>query len=242
MSIAPLHAFREATGASARIIERDGRRIGYVHVWASVGQESVQALSGALGTLGVTPPGVVVGLIYPKNPAIHSVRPPERRGVDGVIIDMRGRIGGYMGTAGRYLEILDPRGPYLSSSGSHRPSLRGRTAVLIDRRTRSTAELFVSAYKRERLGPLIGTRTAGAVSGAGAWVMPGGNVLTLAVSGFKVDGEVLEGPGIAADIEVARPIPYAAGADPVLEAALDHLARVPPQPSQPAPEPLRGQW
>ena len=40
MSIAPLHAFREATRASARVIERDGRRIGYVHVWASVGEES----------------------------------------------------------------------------------------------------------------------------------------------------------------------------------------------------------
>ena len=40
MSIAPLHAFREATGASARVIERDGRRIGYVHVWASVGEDS----------------------------------------------------------------------------------------------------------------------------------------------------------------------------------------------------------
>ena len=39
MSIAPLHAFREATGASARVIDRDGRRIGYVHVWASVGEE-----------------------------------------------------------------------------------------------------------------------------------------------------------------------------------------------------------
>ena len=39
MSIAPLHAFREATRASARVIDRDARRIGYVHVWASVGEE-----------------------------------------------------------------------------------------------------------------------------------------------------------------------------------------------------------
>ncbi len=48
MSIAPLHAFREATRASARVIERDGRRIGYVHVWASVGEESSRALQDAL--------------------------------------------------------------------------------------------------------------------------------------------------------------------------------------------------
>ena len=53
MSVAPLHAFREATGASARVIERDGRRIGYVHVWASVGEESSTALQNALSGLGI---------------------------------------------------------------------------------------------------------------------------------------------------------------------------------------------
>ncbi len=53
VTIAPLHAFREATRASARVIERDGRRIGYVHVWASVGDESSGALQEALSRLGV---------------------------------------------------------------------------------------------------------------------------------------------------------------------------------------------
>ena len=38
--IAPLRLFNDATLASARVIERDGRRIGYVHVWASVGDQS----------------------------------------------------------------------------------------------------------------------------------------------------------------------------------------------------------
>ncbi len=124
--------------------------------------------------------------------------------------------------------------------------MRGRTAVLIDHRTRSTAELFVHAYKRERQGPLIGTRTAGAVSAAHAFAMPGGNLLYLAVTGLEVDGEVLEGPGVAPDIEVARPIPYAEGADPVLEAAVVYLLRLPAPlaPAPRAPEPLsgRGQW
>ncbi len=79
------------------------------------------------------------------------------------------------------------------------------------------------AYKRERQGPLIGTRTAGAVSAASAFAMPGGNLLYVAVSGLEIDGEVLEGPGVAPDIEVARPIPYAQGADPVLDRAVDVL-------------------
>jgi C-terminal processing protease CtpA/Prc len=55
--------------------------------------------------------------------------------------------------------------------------------------------------------------------------MPGGNLLYLAVTGLEVDGDILEGPGVAPDIEVARPIPYSSGADPALEAALTLLAR-----------------
>ena len=76
------------------------------------------------------------------------------------------------------------------------------------------------SYKRERQGPLIGTRTAGAVSAAAAFAMPGGDLLYLAVTGLEIDGEILEGPGVAPDIEVPRPVPYANGADPVLDAAL----------------------
>ena len=104
-------------------------------------------------------------------------------------------------------------------------SLRGRTAVLIDHHTRSTAELFVHAYKRERQGPLIGTRTTGAVSGATAFAMPGGNLLYLAVTGLELDGEIVEGVGVAPDIEVAAAAAVRAGADPVIEAAVDALVR-----------------
>jgi carboxyl-terminal processing protease len=240
MSVAPLHAFREATRASARIVERDGRRIGYLHVWASVGGDSASALSDALRTLGVMPPEVTVARIRPKG----SDRPAESPKLDGVVIDMRGKIGGTGSNAGHYLDILDARGPLVRSRNKGSPDraradLRGRTAVLIDHHTRSTAELFVHAYKRERQGPLIGTRTAGAVSAARAYAMPGGNLLYLAVTGLEIDGEVLEGPGVAPDIEVARPLAYAQGADPVLEAAVAYLARLPAARS---PKPAAGQW
>jgi carboxyl-terminal processing protease len=218
VSIAPLHAFREATNASARTIELNGRRIGYVHVWDSVGEESANALQGALSKLGV-------------NSSVERPRRGRRdedapQPLDGLIIDMRGKIGGTATTAARYLNIIDPRGP-LMESRNHTPrstAVRGRTAVLIDQHTRSTAELFVHAYKRERQGPLIGTPTAGAVSAARAFAMPGGNLLYVAVSGLKVDGDVLEGPGVAPDIEVQRPLPYSQGADPILARAVEFLA------------------
>jgi carboxyl-terminal processing protease len=244
MTIAPLHAFREATRASARVIERDGRRIGYVHVWASVGEESANALSDALHKVGAAPSGRGRNAIHSKGSPRRSDEPPP---LNGLIVDMRGKIGGTGGNAGRYLELLDARGPFLRSRNKPRQAdpgtlvepttWRGRTAVLIDHHTRSTAELFVHAYKRERQGPLIGTRTAGAVSAASAYTMPGGNLLYVAVTGLEVDGDILEGPGVAPDMEVLRPIPYSSGADPVLDAAVEHLLRKagPRQPEQAVP-------
>ncbi|HJZ33052.1 MAG TPA: S41 family peptidase [Hyphomicrobiaceae bacterium] len=220
VSIAPLRAFRDATTASARVIERDGRRIGYVHVWASVGDNSTDALREALDSLNGDKDQ------DHRDGKRHAATPQ----LDGVIIDMRGKIGGTGQNAARYLDLIDPRGPLMRSRNKDgkdhsRDSLRGRTAVLIDQHTRSTGELFVHAYKRERQGPLIGTHTAGAVSAAAAYVMPGGDLLYLAVTGLEIDGEILEGPGVAPDIEVARPLPYANGADPVLEAGIDTLVR-----------------
>lgn len=218
MAIAPLHAFREATRASARTIERDGRRIGYVHVWDSVGDESGNALQSALARLGVNVSG--------ERSRRGNRDKDDPQPLDGLIIDMRGKIGGTATTATRYLDIIDPRGPLIGSRSRPRRStaVRGRTALLIDYHTRSTGELFVHAYKRERQGPLIGTRTAGAVSAARAFAMPGGNLLYVAVSGLDVDGDVLEGPGVAPDIEVQRPLPYSQGADPVVERAVEVLA------------------
>jgi carboxyl-terminal processing protease len=221
ISIAPLQAFRDATAASARVIERDGRRIGYVHVWASVGEGSTEALKDALDSLKGKE-----GEEQHEHKREEKTSPP----LDGVIIDMRGKIGGTGQNAGRYLDVIDPRGPLMRSRNKDskervRSALRGRTAVLIDHHTRSTAELFVHSYKRERQGPLIGTRTAGAVSAAAAYMMPGGDLLYLAVTGLEIDGEILEGPGVAPDVEASRPLPYADGADPALEAAIVYFAR-----------------
>jgi carboxyl-terminal processing protease len=207
--IRPLEAFKEATLASARVIERDGRRIGYVHVWASV-MESPDTLAAAL---------------------INFRSPRDGWHIDGLVIDMRGKIGGFFNTPTRYLELIDRRGPDVrvrlgAGTPSRTQTLRGRTAVLIDHHTRSVAETFVHAYKRERQGPLIGSSTAGAVSASSLYNMPGDNLLSLAVTGVEIDGDILEqGQGVAPDIEVARPLPYANGTDPVLDAGVAYLAR-----------------
>src|SRR5438477_398982 len=46
--IRPTKAFAAATEASARVIERDGRRMGYVHIWSST---DAGVLSAALARI-----------------------------------------------------------------------------------------------------------------------------------------------------------------------------------------------
>ena len=96
--------------------------------------------------------------------------------------------------------------------------------MLIDGGTRSAAELFAQGFKNEELGPLFGSRTAGAVSGAQIKHLPGGLILYVAVQHVTINGVSLEGVGVGPTREIARHIPYSAGADPVLEAAIAHLA------------------
>jgi carboxyl-terminal processing protease len=213
--IDPIKAFSAATIASARFIVWENRRIAYVHVWASL-NVSISALRGALKRVGFTGHWDQEMLAAPGD-------------LDGLIIDMRGKIGGHLSTVAQYLAIIDPRGPQVvSSAGGSKlrlgtTSMRGRTVLLIDHHTRSAAEIFAHSYKRERLGPIIGSRTAGAVSAAGLYDMPAGYRLYMAVGGLTIDGDVLEGLGVGPDINVERPLAYAGGADPVLDRAVAHL-------------------
>lgn len=213
LTIMPGKAFSMATAASARVIEAGGKRIGYVHVWAS---HDASGFKSALEKLG---------------------EDTKWDPLDSLIVDMRGRVGGNIGVANDYLDILGGRanaywGDYKmffrSSRGSPHPDtppFRGRTALLIDDHTRSAAEIMAYGFKRSGFGPVLGTRTAGAVSSGATFVMPGDFLLYLAGSRIEFEGRSLEGVGVTPDHVVERPLPYAGGADPVIDAAVELLTR-----------------
>jgi len=69
------------------------------------------------------------------------------------------------------------------------------------------------------MGPVIGAPSAGAVTSGQTFIMPGDFLLYLAGSRIEFDGASLEGVGVAPNHVVERPLPYAKGADPVLDAA-----------------------
>jgi carboxyl-terminal processing protease len=71
---------------------------------------------------------------------------------------------------------------------------------------------------------LVGERTAGGVLFGTPICLGDGSLLWLAVMGARVDGEVLEGVGVAPDVEVPFDLRYAAGADPQLDRAVELLS------------------
>lgn len=198
----PSDMFAHGMQTSARIIERDGQRIGYVRIWSSAG-ETYQPILRDLIEFG---------------PLATA---------DALIVDLRGRIGG---GGLSYLEVIDPRGPDLTVTGrgfsQDAPvSFRHRTLWLIDDGVRSSTELLAYTIRQDGYGPLIGTTTAGAVVGGSPFLLPDGNLLYLAVADLKVDGRRLEGIGVVPDIAVPFLLPYAAGSDPQLDRALSEATR-----------------
>jgi carboxyl-terminal processing protease len=82
----------------------------------------------------------------------------------------------------------------------------------------------VLAYALREAGtPLVGVTTAGALLAGRGFMLGDGSLLEIAVLDVRLDGERIEGVGIAPTVEVPFDIRHAAGKDPQLDAALAEL-------------------
>ncbi len=200
--IRPNRFFLDAMRASVRVIEHAGREWGYVRVWSYARREYHDLL-------------------------VEELARGRLKDVDGLVLDLRG---GWGGARPEYAELFVGGAPIMTHVGrdgrSAFASFRWRrpVVVLVDEGTRSGKEVITYALKRQGV-PVVGTRTAGALLGGRGFLLSDGSLLMLAVSDVRVEGERLEGRGVLPDVEVPFRLPYAAGEDPQLEAALAELAR-----------------
>ncbi|SDJ54319.1 carboxyl-terminal processing protease [Bradyrhizobium sp. Rc2d] len=201
VDLEPTKMFLRGLESSARIIESNGRRIGYVHVWCYAGSVYQRALVSLLSQ------GVL-------------------RDADALILDLRD---GWGGAQPEYLDLFNPRAPTMQVTGRSGTSefvnvkWRKPVAMLINGGTRSGKEVLAYGFKKYRLGELIGTRTEGAVLAATAFLI-GGGLLLLAVEDVRVDGERLEGVGVTPTIEVPAGAAPAGSDDPQLSRAVAVLS------------------
>jgi carboxyl-terminal processing protease len=201
--IVPHEMFLESVRHSARVIERDGRRLAYVRIRSYASETYHELLIELLST-------------------------EPLRSCDGLILDIRG---GWGGANPEYLNIFNRDVPPLELIGRdgktttiHR-QWRKPVVLLVDGGTRSGKEVLAHAFKTRGIGKIVGTRTAGAVMGGKPFLLSDGSLLIVAVSDVRVDGVRLEGVGGGPDVVVERGDIRAQGAtDPQLDRAVDVLS------------------
>jgi carboxyl-terminal processing protease len=198
-TLKPRAMFKRATRFGTRVVHLAHAPIGYAKPWSLAGDDHWQALIDAIKT-----------------------RLPD---CIALVLDLRHGIGG---ASPEYAEFFVGRAPELKlrAAGGEpaliNPRWHGRLVVLVDESTRSGSEVLAFALQRAGV-PVVGGRTAGAVTMATPFILADGSLLLVATHFVEVDGQTLEGRGIVPDLVVEAPLAYAAGSDPALESAL-HLA------------------
>ncbi|MBS1723659.1 MAG: PD40 domain-containing protein [Armatimonadetes bacterium] len=153
-------------------------------------------------------------------------------GAEAVIVDERYNGGGWIPTF--FIEALmqAPQTGFLPRYGPDVPlpgqTLAGPKAMLINEFAGSGGDMFPWLFKRNKVGPLIGTRTWGGLVGinGGVDLVDGGSVTAPAFGIYDRDNGqwIAENKGIDPDIQVdARPDLVAQGKDPVLDKAIEYL-------------------
>ena len=178
--LAPGARFLAALRASAHVRTLDGRALAYVHLWSWAGAEPQEALAELLlrGALAEA---------------------------DGLVLDLRDGLGGANPDALALFAREVPTLTWSAADGAHgriESAWKKPVVLLVDGTTTSGKEVFARAFQRAGRGPVVGTRTAGAVAGGSLFLLPGACLLYLAVREMLVEGERLEGRGVQPDVPV----------------------------------------
>jgi tricorn protease len=176
-----------------------------------------------------------------------------QQGKDGLIVDERFNHGGW--SPDFYTEKLGRR-PLLALSPREgkeffpQEAFFGPKVMIVNEQAGSGGDLFPFYFKKEKIGPIVGTRTWGGLIGMGGFpsLMDGGSVTAPGWAWWEANdkgsGEwVVENHGVDPDYPVEqRPDLVIDGHDPQLEKAielaLDGLKKMPPPMRRP-PYPLK---
>ncbi|WP_017745912.1 S41 family peptidase [Scytonema hofmannii] len=204
--------FRSAQQASTQVIERDGKKIGYVHIWSNAADPDQEQLRE--------------DLIYGR-----------LREADGLVLDLRD---GWGGGDISYLNIFTAKaGPSVTNVArdgrkyTFIPQWKKPAVMIINEGSRSSKEILAYGFQQHKIGPVVGSKTTGAVVAGRLFLMDDGSFLYLAVANVFIDeNQRLEGKGVAPDISVPFSLEYAEGKDPQKERAIETLLATAKQRSQ----------
>lgn len=193
----PTTMFLDAMKASVQVIDRGGKKIGYIHVWSYADDAYQRQLEQEL-----------------------SDRLSQ---ADGLVWDLRD---GWGGAEPSYLNPFTAPALNVTftnrngTKGGFDLPWKKPVVMLVNQGSRSGKEILAYGFRQFHVGKIVGSKTAGAVLAGRAYIMQDGSLLYLAVADVLVDGQRLEGKGVVPDIDVPFPVPYAQGHDPQKESAI----------------------
>ena len=179
-----------------------------------------------------------VGYVYLKMTSEYGFREFTRQfapqiGKEALILDARWNQGGHIPY--HLIDILTRQFYFYSEDmrravGQKNYFLDGPKVVLINGVTQSGGDLLAYLVRKSAAGKLVGTRTMGAMVGAGGLWIPfidGGFSLVPTVGFYDSSGKwIVEGHGVSPDIEVMDdPAKMLEEADPQLDAAIELVMR-----------------
>jgi len=155
----------------------------------------------------------------------------------GLIIDLRGNIGGMAVQLQKFSGALLGEGKFLAETRSRSETTQllataypktyaGPLVVLIGPGTGSAAEIFAAAVQDQKRGKVIGRLSGGGVLGQSHFPLPDAGIVSLPTWNlWRAGGKRIEGVGVEPDIWILPTIEdVRAGRDPVLERALREIA------------------
>ncbi|HHP7230670.1 MAG TPA: S41 family peptidase [Xenococcaceae cyanobacterium] len=199
----PATMFLDAVKNSVEVIEQDGKKIGYIHIWSYADPKYQEQLE--------------TELVYDR-----------LKDTDGLVWDLRD---GWGGASPSYLNIFTAPTPTITSTfrdGIVRESQwqwQKPVVMLVNAGSRSGKEILAYGFRKYGIGKIVGSPTAGAVVAGRPYIMPDGSLLYLAVADVLIDGERLEGKGVIPDVPVPITLPYAEGVDPQKTQAIQTVVK-----------------
>lgn len=192
--------FADGTRASQKVIERDGKKYAYIHLWTMSNETEKTLLANA-----------VYGRL---------------KDTDGFILDIRDGFGGRPEGFGdpffRPEVNLSWDSPMFSQKqlfGYQRPLV-----VLINKGSRSAKEVFAFIMKDCKRATLVGEQTGGNVLGTSPSAVGNWGYLEIPMVDVKANGVRLEKVGVAPDVKVSQEFD-AAGKDLYIEEAIKVLSK-----------------
>ena len=211
---ATANAIRGRVGTSVRITRRRGKNIKTVKVIrATLSENSVHSrlLDRKTGYIWISQ--------FSKDTASEFRRElseMERRGVNGLVLDLRENGGGYLDQGIDVADMLLPEGTITYIKGrngkkkfynSKEEATKLPYVILINGNTASAAEVVTAAVKDNKGGKIVGTKSFGKGVVQESSAFRDGSVMKLTVSEYySPKGHKIDGNGISPDVEISMKV------------------------------------